>query len=267
MKAMLIGRGQPSRRKTNGVDRESRRTDSMRATRKRKTWKGVSDPIAFEVTKTMQRGLQGRVTVECRVKGGRSKVSSRVASAILPQPLTHASSHSFRLRWLLDLGTTSRDRSRPTLFSPSFRSPSFLQRSGRSSRQVSSTPPSASRFDPVRPATLGLTHLSLLLQPNHLGKLAPSLGFRLSGRRSSANASSVDRSRSRRACQRSKSYKLLARSRSRANLLLCLLRTILLLVGWAAFALLSYRVATSEAIQNVIYNPFELLGISEVGSS
>ncbi|KAL7413088.1 Sec63 Brl domain-containing protein [Mrakia frigida] len=40
-------------------------------------------------------------------------------------------------------------------------------------------------------------------------------------------------------------------------------KTLLLLIGWAAFAGLSYKVATSEAVQNVLYNPFELLGISE----
>jgi hypothetical protein len=43
-------------------------------------------------------------------------------------------------------------------------------------------------------------------------------------------------------------------------------RTLLILLGWAAFGVLSYRVATSEAVQSVLYNPFELLGIDEVSS-
>lgn len=41
-------------------------------------------------------------------------------------------------------------------------------------------------------------------------------------------------------------------------------RTLLLMVGWIAFAGLSYKVATSEIVQNAVYNPFEILGISEV---
>ena len=46
--------------------------------------------------------------------------------------------------------------------------------------------------------------------------------------------------------------------------LVAICRTLLILVGWAAFSVLAYRVATSEAVQNVLYNPFELLGIDEV---
>jgi preprotein translocase subunit Sec63 len=42
-------------------------------------------------------------------------------------------------------------------------------------------------------------------------------------------------------------------------------RTLLLLAGWVVFAGLAYKVATSEAVQTAVYNPFEILGISEVG--
>jgi hypothetical protein len=42
-------------------------------------------------------------------------------------------------------------------------------------------------------------------------------------------------------------------------------RTLLLLAGWIVFAGLAYKVATSEAVQTAVYNPFEILGISEVG--
>ena len=50
------------------------------------------------------------------------------------------------------------------------------------------------------------------------------------------------------------------------TLVLSLRRTLLLLVGWVLFAGLAYKAATSEVVQTAVYNPFEILGISEVRS-
>ncbi|CDZ98614.1 Molecular chaperone (DnaJ superfamily) [Phaffia rhodozyma] len=40
-------------------------------------------------------------------------------------------------------------------------------------------------------------------------------------------------------------------------------KAIFLILGWSAFAFLAHRIHNSEAIENVIYNPFEILGITD----
>jgi translocation protein SEC63 len=42
-------------------------------------------------------------------------------------------------------------------------------------------------------------------------------------------------------------------------------RNLFIILGWAAFGLLSYKVATTT-IDNKIYDPFEILGIKSVGN-
>lgn len=42
------------------------------------------------------------------------------------------------------------------------------------------------------------------------------------------------------------------------------LRTLALLAGWVAVAFLSYRVVNSESVQQILYNPYEILNIKEV---
>lgn len=60
------------------------------------------------------------------------------------------------------------------------------------------------------------------------------------------------------------SYRVLSHAHFHRNLVV---RSALLLLGWFGFAFLTYKVVNTEAVQNVIYDPFSILGISEVSPS